>query len=257
MKTKLITTVIVCSMAFAVAQAKTKIIAHRGYWKVQGSAHNTISALKNAQGIGVYGSELDVHLCNDGVLAVYHDNAIANHEISDHPYQTIQNFKLSNGEEIPTLESYIQQAKQARATKLIIEIKPKNDSLLEASTVQAVVDMVKKHKMTSQVEYISFSLQACKQLVAMKVKSPVAFLASNATALAPAELKKLGISGLDYHYSVLLKNPQWIIQAKQLKISTNCWTVNDVDIIKKLAAQGVDFITTDIPVEAQKAIREI
>ena len=37
-----------------------QVIAHRGYWKTEGSAQNSISSLQNSYKIGVYGSEFDV-----------------------------------------------------------------------------------------------------------------------------------------------------------------------------------------------------
>ncbi len=66
-----------------VLTAQTKVIAHRGHWKPEGSAHNSMSSFINAQKLGVYGSELDVHLTVDNVLVVYHDNLIQEHDISN------------------------------------------------------------------------------------------------------------------------------------------------------------------------------
>ena len=49
------------------AFAQTQIIAHRGY-HAKNSTDNSISALKNAQDIKVYGSECDLNLTSDGLL---------------------------------------------------------------------------------------------------------------------------------------------------------------------------------------------
>ncbi|MBP6611224.1 MAG: glycerophosphodiester phosphodiesterase [Paludibacter sp.] len=257
MKTKFFSIVLLVVMVAPYLNAQTKIIAHRGYWKTEGSVHNSLSSLKNAQNCGLYGSELDVHLASDGVLVVYHDDKLDNMEIAKTPSAAILKSKLSNGEEVPTLEAYLKQGLRDKDTKLIIELKPKKDSLLEKATAKAVVDLVKKHRMESQVEYISFSLHLCKQLAQLQHKSPVAFLAYKSEALAPSELHKLGISGFDYHYGILLKNTQWINEAKALGMTSNCWTVNDVDTIIKLAGLGVDFVTTNEPVMAKKALKDI
>ena len=40
------------------AKKKTKVIAHRGYWKTEGSAQNSIRSLVRANEIKVYGSTL-------------------------------------------------------------------------------------------------------------------------------------------------------------------------------------------------------
>lgn len=236
--------------------AQTRVIAHRGYWKTEGSAHNSISSLTNAQNIGVYGSELDVHLTADGVLVVFHDNSIQGHDISSSTYDELKILKIENGEPLPTLEAHFIQAKKNPGTKLIIEIKPKKDVELENKTALAVLEMVRKFKIEKEVEYISFSLNICKELVRLNAGAPVAYLSYlGGSAYTPKELKEWGISGLDYHYSLLLKNPEWISEAKALGISTNAWTVNDNETIQKLINFNVDFITTDEPVKVAEMLK--
>ena len=55
------------------ASAQTQVIAHRGFWKTEGSAQNSIAALLKADSIGCYGSEFDVWLAADDQLVVNHD----------------------------------------------------------------------------------------------------------------------------------------------------------------------------------------
>lgn len=58
------------------AQAQTQVIAHRGFWKTEGSAQNSITGLQKAAEAGVYGSEFDVQLTADGVVVVNHDDVV-------------------------------------------------------------------------------------------------------------------------------------------------------------------------------------
>ena len=53
--------------------AQTRVIAHRGFWKTQGSAQNSITSLLKADSIGCYGSEFDVWLTKDNGLVVSHE----------------------------------------------------------------------------------------------------------------------------------------------------------------------------------------
>ena len=53
----LLTSALVLSTYSAIAQ--TQVIAHRGYWKTDGSAQNSIAALLKADSIGCYGSEFE------------------------------------------------------------------------------------------------------------------------------------------------------------------------------------------------------
>ena len=105
------------------AKRKTKVIAHRGYWKTEGSAQNSIRSLERANEIKVYGSEFDVHLTADNVPVVYHDRKIEGKDIQTAPYAELKDLKLSNGETLPTLEQYLDRAKKLKKTKLIFELK--------------------------------------------------------------------------------------------------------------------------------------
>ena len=100
---------LLCLMMAGMVAAKdnTKVIAHRGYWKTEGSAQNSIRSLERASEIGAYGSEFDVHLTADNVLVVYHDNDIQGKHIQSCTYDELKDLQLSNGEKLPTLEQYL------------------------------------------------------------------------------------------------------------------------------------------------------
>ena len=231
--------------------AQTKIVAHRGYWKTEPkTAQNSIQSLKNAQNLGVYGAEFDVHMTNDGVLVVNHDNDINKVVIAEVDYKDLKKQKLSNGEKIPTLKEYLKAGKKNKATRLIFEIKSAKSKELEDILVEKALKMVDLLNLEDQVDYISFSLNVCKTLKKLDPKTRVQYLSGD---LSPREIKNLGFDGIDYHYSVFLeKNPTWIKEAKELGLVTNAWTVNSKENFDKLVAQGIDWITTDIPNELNK-----
>ncbi len=232
--------------------AQTKVIAHRGYWDCEGSAQNSIAALQKAQALGVYGSELDVWATSDDVLVVNHDDKIEGLKIEDTPYAQLKGIRLKNGETLPTLESYFEQGKKDKKTKLILEIKPHSTKEKEDRATVAIVNMVEKTGLKKQVEYISFSLNICKELVRLAPKAKVAYLNGD---LAPLELKAFKINGIDYNLKVLQNHKNWIAEAHQLKMTVNVWTVNDESDMQEMIAAGVDYITTDKPVDAQKLLR--
>jgi len=72
----------------------------------------------------------------------------------------------------------------------------------------------------------------------------------------PAQLKKDGIKGADYHYSVFQKHPEWIQSAKENGIDLNAWTVNDKKTMNWLLQNDFDFITTNEPELLLKVIDE-
>ena len=142
------------------AKRKTKVIAHRGYWKTEGSAQNSIRSLERANEIKVYGSEFDVHLTADNVPVVYHDRKIEGKDIQTAPYAELKDLKLSNGETLPTLEQYLDRAKKLKKTKLIFELKSHATPQRDREAAKVVVDMVNGKKLTKRTEYIAFSLEA-------------------------------------------------------------------------------------------------
>lgn len=241
--------VCVLSALALTATAQTKVIAHRGYWKTEGSAQNSIAALNKAAEAGVYGSEFDVQLTKDGVVVVNHDDSIQGKIICETPYADLAEIRLANGEQIPTLADYLKAGKELPNLQLILEIKPLPTKEAEDLAVKTAVEMVKEMQMEKQVEYISFSMNVCERLVEATPSSEIAYLGSK---LSPAEIKAKGMSGIDYYFKAFEIHPEWVEQAHQLGMKVNVWTVNDPDMMKKMADLKVDFITTDQPVEAKE-----
>lgn len=233
------------------AKGKTKVIAHRGYWKTEGSAQNSIRALERANEIKVYGSEFDVHLTADNIPVVFHDKSIDGKEIQKTPYAELKDLKLPNGETLPTLEQYLDRAKKLKKIKLIFELKSHATPERDREAAKIAVDMVNSKKLRKRTEYIAFSLEAAKELHRLSPKTPVYYLNGD---LSPKQLKELGFAGLDYHYKVMQKHPEWFKEAKGLKLKTNVWTVDDPLVMQEMIEAGVDFLTTDYPEEAQKAV---
>ena len=226
-------------------QEKTQLIAHRGFWQTQPpTTENSLKALINAQNLNIYGTEFDVRMSKDGELIIYHDEDCENLKISNTIFRDLQKLKLANGENIPTLKDFLEKGKDNPSLKLMIELKPINSKSKEDELVHKAIHEVNEFQMESQIEFISFSLNICEQLKKEKPDFKIYYLNGD---LSPLKIKEKGFDGIDYHYSVFLKNPTWISEAKSLGLTTNSWTVNDTEIYKLLRKQGIDFVTTDIP----------
>ncbi|MDR2233842.1 MAG: glycerophosphodiester phosphodiesterase [Tannerella sp.] len=236
-----------------VAQNWPQVIAHRGYWQTGGSAQNTIASLENAERIKVYGSEFDVRMTKDSVLVIIHDAEIDSIKVEESPYAAIQDIILSNGERIPTLREYLEAGKNLVHAKLILELKiaKKNDPAWSREAARRTVNIVREKRVQMGTEYITFDLEAGKELIRLAPESPVYYLNGE---LAPKELKALGFAGLDYHIDVMMANKQWFKEAKALGLGVNVWTVNDLEQLRELMELGADYITTDIPSEAIRFI---
>lgn len=226
-----------------------QVIAHRGYWKTEGSAQNSISSLQNSYRIGVYGSEFDVHITRDGVVVVFHDDDIQGIKIENANFADIRDKVLANGETLPTLRQYLAAAKALSSMKLILEVKEHIKKSDEDRCIDACLQLVKEAGLADRTEYISFSKNACDYLVKNAPGSKVSYLNGD---LSPLDAKDAGYSGIDYEDKVFSKNPSWIGEARKLGLITNVWTVDDPVDIKYFFREGIDFVTTNEPVKAKK-----
>ncbi len=234
------------------AQTKSRIIAHRGYWNVESSSQNSLKSLEKAHEIKVYGSEFDVHLTADDVLVVYHDDRIDGRRIQDLNYADLTKMRLLNGEALPTLEAFLKKAKELNGMQLIFELKAHATPERNREAARKSAELIEKMGLTERTEYITFNIDAGKEFIRVSPRTPVYYLNGE---LSPAELKESGFAGLDYHISVMRKNPEWFKECKALGLKTNVWTANEPDDIKEMVDCGADFITTDAPVEALEIVK--
>ncbi len=264
---KIITTLLLLAMT-ATATAQTRIVAHRGHWKTEGSAQNSITSLHKAAEAGCWGSEFDVWVTADGVCVINHDATIDGVRIETSKYADLRNLRLANGETLPTLEQYLWEGSHLSPMRLVLEIKGHSTKEAESKCVDEMLRLVKKYGVVDQTDYISFSLHVCEELVAKahkaldgpngqradkkedKVNLCVEYLSGD---LTPQEIKSKGLTGIDYEQSVLLKkHPEWIEECHRLGLTVNVWTVDNLDNVWTLMENKVDKITTNRPIESLK-----
>ena len=227
------------------AMAQPKIVAHRGYWRTEGSAQNSITSLQKAAAVGCYGSEFDVWLTADGVPVVFHDATIDGIRIEDTTFATLMNHRLQNGEFIPTLQQYLTEGSKIEGCQLILEIKPHRNEVRDKRIADMCVELVRTLGLEKKTEYISFSKVVCQRLHEITPDSKVAYLNGE---LAPAQIKEMGLTGIDYNEKVFVKHPEWLQEAKQLGVEVNVWTVDGEENLRHhVNLEGVDLITTNDP----------
>ena len=239
-----------------------QIIANGGYHKHASSGvKNTVSALKAAQKLKVYGSECDINLTKDGEVLVvqsgWHPNRKANPkaDVQRSTAEKMLSIPYANGEYISTLEEYLKRAKKKPATKLVLELKNQATIQRETELVESVVAIVEKMGMQNNVEYIAAHPWTCFELAKKApAGSQIAYLGNN---YDPVYAKGMGCTSLDYNLKTWKKKKGWIKQAHKLGLTVNAWTVNKEEDIRWCIQNGVDFITTDEPVLVKKIIMEM
>lgn len=221
------------------------VIAHRGAWKKDSLPQNSIASLQRAIELGCAGTEFDVRLTKDNILVVNHDADYFGIDIATTNYEDLLQIKLPNGEPIPTAEAYILEGMKQQQTKLIFELKTSGlspERTLEAAAL--AVDLVKRLNAEAWIEYILFSYEGAKKVMALDPQAQVSYLNGD---VPPSQAKTDGFYGLDYNYRVYRNQPDWIRESKDLGLIINAWTVNTEEEMNHLLDQKVEFITTDEP----------
>lgn len=224
-------------------KSETKVVAHRGFWRTEGSDQNSVASLLKADELGAWGAEFDVWRASDGVLVLNHDGVHDGHNVQTTPSTVLTTLRLANGETMPTLDEYLAAAKRTKI-HLVLELKPHATPEAETAAAEAAVKAVEAAKLSKRVTYITFSRHAMEELIRLAPKNDVLYLGGD---ISPEELEKLGAAGGDYNHGVYLKHPEWLEYMKQHGMISNVWTVNHpVDMIWAMR-QKINFLTTDRP----------
>ena len=236
---------------------RTAIVAHRGFWNCEASgfAENSIASLANAQKEGFWGSEFDVHITADDVLLVFHNDEIDGKRIDTNPASAFADHRLANGEPIPTLDEYLAQGKKSGTTMLVFELKPEISPDREDALLDRSVEALRAHGLFSpdRVVFISFSKHICDRIA----KEYPAFVNQYLdTDHSVEELHGAGINGIDINYNAIFKDSTMIARARGLGMSTNAWTVNKPRFMERLAALGIDAITTNEPLLLREVLKD-
>ena len=234
---------------------KNAIVAHRGAWKKNSLPENSIASLRHAIDLKLPGSEFDVWRTADDSLVINHDAHYNKLLIEKTSYADLIQFKLSNGEKLPTLHEYITEGKKNnKHTLLVCEIKPSELSKERGKTTALkTVETIKKLKADKITCYISFDYEILKQIREVDQKTVLQYLEGNKS---PKEVKADEISGVDYHYSVFKKHPEWIKEAKENKVILNAWTVNESSDMDWIIDHKFDYITTNEPELLKERLKE-
>lgn len=242
------------SLSFLSTMAQPKMVAHRGYWRTEGSWQNTLTSLLRADELGCYGSEFDVWLTADGIPVVFHDAQLDGKRIEDCTYSDLQFYQMKNGEFLPTLQQYLQLGKSLPDTQLILEIKEHSTAERNDNVADVTVRLVHQLGLESQVEYISFSRHVCERLHQSVPEAKIAYLTGD---LSPKQVSEMGISGIDYNENVFRQHPEWLKEASQLGLEVNVWTVDGEENLRNhVNNPGIDLITTNDPDMLKGIIQE-
>lgn len=230
-------------------KGNVQIVAHRGLSGLE--KENTNAAFIAAGNRSYFGIETDVRKTADGYFILNHDAhfkrvAGENLIIAESSKALVQSVMLTDLDGTKdradlrpaTLENYISLCKKYEKT-CVLELKdqvPKED-LLE------MIEIIRGFEYLEHVVFISFEYENMTMLREILPEQPAQFLDFTLTEDLIEKCAKDQLD-LDIRYQAL--TPELIEKAHKAGLKVNCWTVNTKEDGERLAAWGVDFITTNI-----------
>ncbi|MBE0451052.1 MAG: glycerophosphodiester phosphodiesterase [Clostridia bacterium] len=232
----------------------TKIIGHRGASAYE--VENTIPAFSAALDQGADGLELDVHFSADGHIVVFHDFNLKS-LTGDNGFifeKTLEELKSmackSHGKTgvIPTLEEVLVlivefQKKSTKEILLNVEFKAGSDHYpgIEEKTLELCLKFLKIH----QLIFSSFDHYALQMLRNLSPELRLGIL--TASAIVDPWLYVDHLKADFYHPHYLTLSDRELKRVREHNLKVISYTVNDLETAKKLMAQGLYAIITDMP----------
>lgn len=209
-------------------------VAHRGMPRE--CVENTLPGFMLAVRNGADAVELDVHVTQDGIAVVHHDDAVQRRAIAHTDWRDLADMDLGSGARIPRLSDVL-DALGDRAT-VYVELKGRG---IEKS----VIPVVKTHG--RRVALHSFDHDAIARVGHDAPDLPLGILFDKDTA-NPRETLRRAVARIrprDVWPHWTLADQRFVQLAHKLGVRVIVWTVNSAATARALAANGVDAICSD------------
>lgn len=236
-----------------------EIIAHRG--ASSDAPENTLAAVRLAWVQQADAVEVDVHLSADQRVVVMHDantrrTGGANRRLAHWTLEQLRALDVGRwrgplwaGERIPALDQVV--ATVPAGKRLFIEIKCGPEIIASLAPLLA-----QSGKELRQFVLIGFSFPTMLAVRRALPSCPVLWLGSVRRSLLPRRFRNpdalvrvacdAGFNGLDLHANRWLNAPV-VERVRAAGLGLYAWTVDRLPIARRLAALGLDGITTNRP----------
>ena len=222
------------------------IIAHRG---ASGREfENSRAAFARAAELGADGVELDVHSSSDGIILVHHDAELPGLGPIGHlSYMEMQEFRLPNGESVPTLPE-------------VLEILGDPDVYVEVKTLSPAFDptlfsVLDQGPAPSRYAVHSFDHRIIARLGAQRPTLPRGILLSSYPLDPLALLRAAGADTIWQDHTLIDTAIVNTVHGARGKLIA--WTVNQPRDAVRLARLGVDGLCGNYPDRLRAAVKEL
>lgn len=243
--------------------SNTKVWAHRGACAY--APENTLPAFRMAVDMGAQGIELDVHESRDGALMVIHDETVdrtssSHGRVVDQTLAELKALDFSAGMEqyqgvqIPTLPEVYELIKP---TGLSINVEIKCDVVIYWGIWDKLIALEREMGMQGRILYSSFNHYVLPKIRELDPNAKIGLLYGEALVDPWVYAKYLHADALHPHYLAALFGPGMIEGCKRNNVAIHTWTVNDPDVMRKLALADVEAVITNKPDVALQVVREV
>ena len=241
-------------------------VAHRGGSHL--APENTLAAFRNALTMPVDAIELDVQMSRDGYAIVFHDATVERltdgvGNILDLDFAYLRSLNAAahfsggwpQSEQIPMLREVLELAKGRIQVYIEIKLGKRDGTYVRyPDIVETVVREVQAARMLDQVVIISFDWQQLAEAKALEPALQTGAIVSKDVWSPHAEhaLDTLcnqvigyGCQWVNLDYQLFMADLPALLHRRGLQVGL--WTINTLDELRRLAASGVDSLTSDRP----------
>jgi len=229
-----------------VRPSRPLIMAHRGDRKQ--ALENTLPAFQAAEAVGAECIELDVRLCADDTLVVFHDHNLARvagrgEEIEAMTLADLRAVRLSRGHTIPTLT----EALDCVGPSMLFDIEIKSDGIGRYNRMaDLVVESVRASDAVERCLVSSFDpfiLMRSRRLEP-DLRIGYLFMQRSLGLLAPL-IRPYAVHPINH-----LVTPDAMDCWRRRGYAVHPWTVDGSHELRRLQALGVDAVCTNDPAKA-------
>ena len=231
---------------------KPRMIAHRGLSGIE--LENTCSAFVAAGNRSYFGIETDVHVTADGQYIIIHDDTtkrvgLDDLSVENSTFETLRSLRLADKDGkrgrkdllLPSLAEYTQICKKYEKIS-VLELK----NHMEPADIDGIIDVINQEGWLEKTIFISFDLP---NVVYVKEKLPqqkVQYLIGGDMKDWQEVVDALNSHHLDLDIYYKMLTEERVQDVHNAGKEVNVWTVNQLEDAERLAAWGVDYITTNI-----------
>jgi glycerophosphoryl diester phosphodiesterase len=228
-------------MAYANAPlpARPEVIGHRG--SPRDHRENTLASFRRAFEVGANAVELDVHGTADGAIVIHHDPVTNSRSGEPGPKLTIAESTLASLRDVPIADGPIPQLDE------LIAAVPANDSVyveVKAKGIEeAVVSIIRAAAKRCAVH--SFDHRVARRIHDIAPEIPVGILQTSYPIDPIRPMHDALARDLWQHWELIDESLIERVHADGGRVIA--WTVNDVEVARRLVAWGIDGICSDTP----------